>query len=119
MGGFRGFLVGVANLLLVLLVLVPPTVAFLAGGWAFPSWAGGGFNTQAGLLSALVALVVGLPSAAFLAVFLDIREQLVQLNATRALPAERAASKERAAERHEWARDVPRDARGLTDLSRY
>ena len=83
MNDFRGFLVGVANLLLVVLVVVPPVVAFFVGGNAFAVGFQGTFNLWAALASMVVALLVGLPSAAFLAVFLDIREQLVALNTAR------------------------------------
>ena len=70
----RGFLVGVAGLMLWVLVLGPPAVAFLAAGTATATWQG--FNVVGGIAAALGVFLFTLPGAALLAVFLDIRDRL-------------------------------------------
>ena len=87
MGGLRGFLVGIANFILFLLVVVAPLVAFAAGGVIGGQWVGG-FSKAAAFGAALITFIAALPAAALLATFLDIRQQLVFINQnTRSAPA--------------------------------
>lgn len=78
MEGLRGFLIGFANLVLAVLVFGVPLVAFFVTGNAM-GWRGE-FNIGAGIGAGLLAFLTALPLAAMLALFLDIREQLVRLN---------------------------------------
>ncbi len=79
MSGLRGFLIGIANTLLFVVVVVVPIGAFaIAGSTAAGPF--GGLRSDAAVAAAIAAFVVVLPAAAVLALFLDIREQLVALN---------------------------------------
>ncbi len=82
MNGIRSLLVGIANLILLALLIVAPVAVFLLVGTAMKQF-GGTFNTPAALGAGFVAFVMSLPMAALLAVFLDIREQLVTINGRR------------------------------------
>lgn len=79
MSGIRGFLIAIANLVLGLMVLGIPFVAFILTGSAV-GLPYGNFNVAAGLGGAIVGFLIALPAAAILALFLDIREQLVAIN---------------------------------------
>lgn len=121
MRGFREWLVLAANHMLALLVVAVPMAAFLVAGSTYNFRFNAinydpGFNMAAGLVAALVAFLATLPVAAFLAVFLDMREQLVALNGGVRHLRDRPAPGEVAPTPPQRGM---RDARGLTDLSRY
>ncbi|MBU8544344.1 MULTISPECIES: hypothetical protein [Roseomonadaceae] len=78
MAGLREFLIGIANIVLFVMIVVIPLVAFVGFGSTASPY--GRFSVGAGLLGALGAFLVSLPGAAILALFLDMREQLVSIN---------------------------------------
>lgn len=80
MDGLRGFLISIANLILFVLLFLIPLGVFWAAGDYGQVW-NRGFNWNWGLIAGLMAFGCALPACAFLAVFLDIREQLVRMNA--------------------------------------
>ena len=87
--GLRSFLVRIANLILFLMVAIAPIIVVLAVAYAYGerrysgvygSYVLDAWNWSAGFMAGLLTFLVSLPTAAMVAVFLDIREQLAAMN---------------------------------------